>query len=93
MVFLEALHRDRKAYALSYTLWKDAIEKRGYRSTHLPTLGVEAKMLHIENISYMVSITRLTATITAKINLQFCVVRKHTQIIGTDIQITEIENE
>ena len=41
----------------------------------------------------MVSITRLTATITAKINLQFCVVRKYTQIIGADIQIIEIENE
>ena len=52
VVFLEALHRDRKAYALSYTLGKDEIEKRGYRSTHLPALGVEAKMLHIGNRSY-----------------------------------------
>jgi len=41
----------------------------------------------------MVTITDLTATITAKINLQFCVVGKYTQIIGADIQIVEIENE
>ena len=75
------------------TDWKDEIEKRGYRSIHLPTLGVEAKMLHIENGNYNGVHHSSHDNDHGKNKLAILCGGKIYSDHSTDIQIIEIENE